>query len=430
MNWLGVTLVLAGLVLAIGVLSRIGRTWPPELTRKTVHLLMGMVCLSFPWVFTQPGEVWLIAALAVLGLRVMQRVKMTGALHAVERRSAGEVWFPMGVAVVFHLTHLQPLFYVIPILLLTFADTAGALIGQRYGLTAYQTDEGTKSAEGSLAFFLTSFLVVHVGLLLFSDLGRLESLLIAGVLALLLMLAEAVAWRGLDNLLIPVAAYVLLVELQNASALELWGRLAVVVSLALLGLVWGPRTTLITSAVLAGALFSFFFWLVGGWRLLMAPVLLFFVYGPAGRLVGVTLEKRDTQAVIRVFAGPLVLLSLWALSNGEKPLWFYAIWTCFAAHLMNVCMSHRAATLQSQARRLPIGPPLLVGMTAGIGCFLLPGWLLAEDLSWQLLLVATGAMVLSGLIFMYPRLWPERLWLREAILAPAVVLILFSPWWL
>ena len=118
-------------------------------------------------------------------------------------------------------------------LVLTLADAAAHFVGTRYGLTRYAG--GRKSLEGSVAFAVVAFLCVHV------PLRRLEhgrpgrspcSWRLR--LALLVMLLEGSASRGLDNLVIPLGGYFLLrgsLEL-DAAALLTW--LAVTQALVLL----------------------------------------------------------------------------------------------------------------------------------------------------------------------------------------------------
>ena len=102
----------------------------------------------------------------------------------------------------------DPLLFIVPILILSLADAVSALIGARYGQVRFTGSN--KSLEGSIAFFITAFFSVHVPLVLFGDAGRVETLLISLILAFLVMLLEGCAWRGLDNLFIPIGGFFLL----------------------------------------------------------------------------------------------------------------------------------------------------------------------------------------------------------------------------
>ena len=83
------------------------------------------------------------------------------------------------MAVLYALTALEPVLYVVPLLLLGLADPAAALAdGRRAG------EEGT-SREASVAFAAVAFLCVHVPLLVFTPTGRAESLWVAAIVAVL-----------------------------------------------------------------------------------------------------------------------------------------------------------------------------------------------------------------------------------------------------
>ncbi|WP_054696225.1 diacylglycerol/polyprenol kinase family protein [Geotalea toluenoxydans] len=184
--WLGILLVtvVLGAVMAGLKLISARCNLHPESSRKSVHILMGLVTLSFPWLFKESWPVLLLAGIAVaalMGTRLIGplREQFGGVLHGVARSSRGELYFPLAVAALFLLSESSPLLYVIPLLTLTLADAVAALVGVRYGQHRYATSEGTKSAEGSLAFFAVAFLSAHLPLLLLSNTGRAESLLIA-----------------------------------------------------------------------------------------------------------------------------------------------------------------------------------------------------------------------------------------------------------
>jgi phytol kinase len=283
--WFGMLLVMAvlgGVMTALKLLvPRLGLH--PETSRKGVHILMGLVTLSFPWLFREAWPVLLLAILAVAGLAATRlfaplRQRFGGVLHGVERQSLGEVYFPLAVAILFLLSGSNRLLYTIPLLTLTLADAVAALVGVRYGQLRFATSEGSKSAEGSLAFFTVAFLSTHVPLLLLSNTGRAESLLIALVLALLVMLFEAVSVGGLDNLFIPLGCYALLRRYLHMGSEDLLVRLGAICLLALLILLWRRRTTLKESGLLAAALTGYMNWALGGWSWFAVSLLFFLTY--------------------------------------------------------------------------------------------------------------------------------------------------------
>lgn len=206
-------IVLIGLfLLALAAVNaaRLRWTWGAELSRKAVHVLMGSVSLSLPWLFDRTGPVVLVCAAALgvlLVLRLVPRVRRTvgGVLHGVDRVSYGEICFPVAIAGVFVLSGGDPIRFGIPILILTVADPIAALAGAMLGRTPYATTDGTKSVEGSAAFFVSALCVTYVPLLAAGY--PLDATLVLSVLtASLSTLAEAVSTHGLDNATIPLVA--------------------------------------------------------------------------------------------------------------------------------------------------------------------------------------------------------------------------------
>ncbi len=243
--WLGIGLVLALFAVLTAGLHAYGRSHrvDPELLRKSFHVGMGIVALALPWLFSSPWPVFLLTALFVLGLSARRaspslRGILGEAIDGVGRRSLGEVWFPLAVGLLFLISGGDPLTFCIPMLILTLADAAAALVGARYGTLRLLPGRGEKSVEGSLAFFVLAFLSTQIPLLLFTDTGRTETLLIALGLALHTMLLEAIAGRGLDNLLIPLGGFFLLKTLGELDVTALLAQMNIALLMVLCVLIW------------------------------------------------------------------------------------------------------------------------------------------------------------------------------------------------
>src|SRR5690242_10200916 len=149
-----------------------------------MHVALGASALTYPWLFHSVAPAIVIAALTLTVLLILRyapraRAELGGVVYGVHRSSEGDLLFPISVATVFWLAGGDKVLYVVPVLTLTIADAFAALVGSRYGRMRYDTMEGDrKSAEGSIAFFLIAFFATHVPLLVFTSVGRTESLLI------------------------------------------------------------------------------------------------------------------------------------------------------------------------------------------------------------------------------------------------------------
>jgi len=373
--WAGVGLVLVALGGVLASLQTYQRRCapPPERVRKLLHVLMGLVTLSFPWLFDAAAPVLVLAGLAVvglIGLRVFTtlRAGIGAVVHAVDRESLGEIYFPVAVALLFVLAKGDPILFGVPILILTLADALAALIGMRYGQVRYTTGEGEKSAEGSIAFFLVAFLSVHVPLLLFTETGRAETLLIAAILGVLLALFEAIAWRGLDNLLVPLGAFVLLKVYLTFDVASLGARLVVAAALVAFTLAWRRRTTLNDGGALAAALVGYVCWSVGSWPWLLPPLVVLLSYTLyAVRAPADLARAHDPRVVLSVSAAGLLWLFLAkALAWGEL---HFVFTLSFAAQLAMAGLADLSEAWPAMRPRRAI---LLCGVTAWL--FLIVPW--------------------------------------------------------
>jgi phytol kinase len=431
--WLGILLVLALLGLAFLLLRLFEkhRSPHPEVLRKLMHVPMGLITASFPWLFDQVWPVLLLAAssLAVLvlvrsGFSATRSVR--GVLHGVERSSWGELLFPVSVALLFVLAQGDPLLYSVPILILALADAVAALIGVYYGQTQFKTLEGSKSIEGSFAFFIVAFLCVHVAVLLFTDTGRVESLLIGLLMGIIVMLFEAVAWRGLDNLFIPVASFALLKSYLDADAMDLSVRLVVILLLGVFLMFWRRRSTLDDSALIGAGLVAYGAWAVGDLYWLLVPVSVFVV----ATLLAQRMQADGRKPIHTVYAllsvaGPGLAWLVLNRNGGSADL-FFAYAVAFSAHLtmFGVSYAHYGLGHLSVPR---ITPAIL----QGVGVLVLP-YLLMWGLDWRLLTaVGLGTVLLASAGILFLRLQPalddcpataDR-WIRQALIAGGISLL-------
>ncbi len=376
--WAGIIGILLLLLLLMAALKLLKWRYDihPELSRKLLHILMGAVTLTFPWVFSHWWPVVVLAAAAMtllLSIRLISFLQkgLGDVLGGVDRAGWGEVYFPISVCLLFVLSEHHPwgwLLYWISILVLTLADATAALIGIRYGIWHYQTLDGHKSVEGSLAFFLVAFFSVHIPLLLWSELGRAETLLLAVLLGLMGMWFEAVAWRGLDNLIVPLACYLLLQSYWQASVAQLQGLLLATGIVAGIVFVYRERTTLTGSGLPGAVLVGYLAWTLGGLAWFLPPLVLFIAYALPWSPEGANrLRAHNVDAVLCVASVPLAWLFLAkAMNMASAFLLPYTL--AFAAHLALIVL----AQLRRACPQWSLTATVAVCVAAGWGLIVLP----------------------------------------------------------
>ena len=184
-----------------------------EFTRKFVHFGGAFVTIFFPFIIHSH---WTVLALAIAFAGIMiftKKLNLLQSVHGVTRKSEGALYHPIAIYSCFLYAEIlqQPWFYVISILILAISDASAALVGKSYGAYEYVVEVGTrKTMEGSVTFFLTSFLITHLILLLTTSTGRVESVLIALLISIIVTIFEGVSLKGADNLFIPLATMFIL----------------------------------------------------------------------------------------------------------------------------------------------------------------------------------------------------------------------------
>jgi phytol kinase len=248
----------AGLVTAfLLVLFVAGEAWrhwgspPAEWTRKLAHVGAGVVTAAFPWLFAWHGTVLLLAfgfAGIIFGTR---RLGWLQSIHGVARRSEGGIYYPIAIYLLFLIAGDRPVFYLISLLVLMVSDSLAALLGSEYGKAIYQVETDRRSLEGSAVFLLTTFLAVHLPLLLATDTGRWAAVLIAAQIALTVTIFEGISPGGSDNLVVPLATYFLLSIMTPRPAEHIAKQLAaqLVITLLVGLLAWRFRFLALSSAM-------------------------------------------------------------------------------------------------------------------------------------------------------------------------------------
>jgi phytol kinase len=275
--------------------------------------------------------------------------------------------------------------------------------------------------EGSVAFFFVAFFSVNVALVVFSDAGRIETLLISLDIALIVMLLEAIAWRGLDNIFIPLGVFITL-RLYLAMPLgQLWDRFRVGMALVIFVTLYARKTTLQGSALLASALVLYISWALGGWQWLLPPAILLLAYTFffPGKITDAD-RTHNVYAVLSIASVGLVWLFLSRIWQHPEFLFPYTL--AFAIHLAIIAWN--LLYPRHPSARLVMVACVLVSWS-----LLFAPYLLIEGGSRLALLQTGAALVVCGVAFaafywLEPRhdgIYPATgaRWLRQA----AVVLL-------
>ena len=171
-----------------------------EYSRKFIHIGVGLICVFSPFRFTNHLYV-LVSAILFFAVLVWSRRKKTiGSLHGIQRKSYGELFFPVTIYlwyILFKFYDFQ-LIFLLPLLLVSISDPAAFFGGAIF-------NKNKKSMHGTL-FFFVSAVIASLTLFFIIDFAPLSHLFgLTFVCAFAGALVESKSLNGWDNLTVPVA---------------------------------------------------------------------------------------------------------------------------------------------------------------------------------------------------------------------------------
>lgn len=215
---LGVFILVFLVIFAIGEVVRKKLANNLEISRKITHLLGGLTALAFPYCFSSHWTVLILSSLFCFVLWFTKKKGILKSVHEVGRASKGGFYFPIAIYLIFLFSSNNPVIYFISILVMSISDSMAAIVGGKYGQIKFDVEGNVKSLEGSVAFFFVTFLCVQLPLLLMTNIGRVESVLIAFIIALLVTGFEAISMSGSDNIFVPFGTYYVLAKMTKFNA--------------------------------------------------------------------------------------------------------------------------------------------------------------------------------------------------------------------
>lgn len=178
-----------------------------EHSRKLVHIVVGTFAATWAF-YMDDQQILLIAGAMFMVVLISRLLGIFSSIHSVKRKTWGELFFPLGIALCALLTD-SPWIFMAAILHVSIADGLAAIVGRRYIRThGYKVLGQQKTLAGSLAFFNTSLLIVIAVVLLMPEIQFLPAVML--LVPVLATAAENLGLYGSDDLLVPLIVTLLL----------------------------------------------------------------------------------------------------------------------------------------------------------------------------------------------------------------------------
>ncbi|MBN2415604.1 DUF92 domain-containing protein [bacterium] len=348
LDWLHFFVFLAGIFIFIAIAEKTRKQlgWPPEVNRKLVHILTGVLIFFSPFFFTSATPlVWmalLFTALNGIGIRK----GLLQSIHGTGRISYGTMLYPLAfLLLVLVCWDGYKAVLTVSMMILALGDAAAAITGESLrNPHGYRLSSDPKTAEGSAVMFLTSFLVVFLLLPVMDhldgmDISASRAALIALPAALFATVLEASSSRGFDNITAPAgSAFIIWFMLTHGSSASL--QLLIGTFLAVATALISVRARFLTPGGAAAAcILGIVIFGLGGW-IWTIPILTFFItsslLSKTGRkkksVFNSFFEKSGCRDIGQVSANGLIAGSMVILNIlHPSPIWYFAYLGTLAA---------------------------------------------------------------------------------------------------
>jgi len=201
-------LYVAALIAISEILRRVFHV-PLDITRKIVHVGVGMTALALTIIFRD----WTVAILGPLAFIAINyfsyRKKIFQGIEIAEQGQLGTIYFPLAFVILTPLLWSRPALLAAAFMPMTWGDAAAAILGKRFGAHPFGLFGQVSSVEGSIAMFGFGFIATDFALVAFGQPPG-SSVAVAFVTALIATMVEALSPKGIDNLSVPLISAMIL----------------------------------------------------------------------------------------------------------------------------------------------------------------------------------------------------------------------------
>ena len=192
-----------------------------EYTRKTVHVICGLITLSYPNIFDHHLPVLILNSESLVLLILSKKFDFMPSINNVTRKTLGSFLYPVSIYIVFvgSLYFENKSFFYIPVLILAISDPIAGLSGfaykslskKRNNIKYKEIKKTSKTIIGSAFFAFSTLIISLIMITIYYDFSFLKSFIMSIIITVVCTIVEAFSNKGLDNLTIPLAAMLLLI---------------------------------------------------------------------------------------------------------------------------------------------------------------------------------------------------------------------------
>ena len=184
--------------------------------RIIIHITVGIAVSLTPHIFNTHLQPALLAFIFFLINLISYHNNILNSFHSIGRVSYGTIFFPLSYLLISISFWDYPNHITISFILLAIADPIASIVGENINKPiSYTLLTDKKTLQGSIAMFICSMIIIFILSNYFFHDWNLDFQIVAAIcIGLAVTLAEAISYKGSDNLTIPIIAF-LFIKLFN-----------------------------------------------------------------------------------------------------------------------------------------------------------------------------------------------------------------------
>jgi len=204
------------ILISLSELSLRKKMFSNHTNRLIIHITVGIAVSLTPHIFTSSLQPALLAFIFFLINLISYKNNILNSFHSIGRVSYGTLFFPISYLLIAIPFWDYPNHITISLMLLAIADPVASIVGENInGPVSYTILSDKKTVQGSAAMFICSMIIIFIlSSYFFRDWNLYFQIFAAISIGLAVTLAEAISYKGSDNLTIPITAF-LFIELFN-----------------------------------------------------------------------------------------------------------------------------------------------------------------------------------------------------------------------
>ena len=302
--------------------------------RKIIHLIVGILASLSPFILESNRYPILISFIFIIINLLSIKLHFFKSLNSI-KGSYGIVFFPFSYLILSFFFWAEPIYILIPMLILGVSDSSASYIGNKFkNVEKYYVGSDGKTIPGTISFFIISIMITGL-IFYFSELeiNYIDLFIISILLSFIASISELISFRGSDNLSIPflvvLCMQTLLKSIDDLS-LFFFEYATIIIFLYY----FFKKGSLSISGLFLSLLMAFFIFGIGGYMFLIPIASFFILTSLLGRLFDKNGDKKPYRDIYQVFCNGGLSLGLCILNQNYASDYIYYIYLATIASCM------------------------------------------------------------------------------------------------